>query len=153
MGMAASMGAFLLSGGEKGKRFILPHSKVMIHQPLGGAYGQASDVEITTKEILKTKDILNKELAKNTGKSLNVIEKDTDRDFYMNAKEAVSYGIVDKILSNWSKLLIQCRSSRVRNDVGTSASFLICMGGGERVGGRIIESLPAKNERMINDRE
>ena len=100
MGMAASMGAFLLSGGEKGKRFILPHSKVMIHQPLGGAYGQASDVEITTKEILKTKDILNKELAKNTGKSLNVIEKDTDRDFYMNAKEAVSYGIVDKILSN-----------------------------------------------------
>lgn len=99
VGMAASMGAFLLSGGEKGKRFTLPNSRVMIHQPWGGAQGMASDIEITAKEILRLKDLLNKELAKNTGKSLNVIEKDTDRDFYLDAKAAMAYGIVDKILS------------------------------------------------------
>ncbi len=98
VGLAASMGAVILSAGKKGKRYILPHSEVMIHQPWGGAQGQASDIEITAKHILKTRDTLNKMLAKNTGQKLSVIEKDTDRDFFMDAKEAVKYGIVDKII-------------------------------------------------------
>ncbi len=98
VGLAASMGAVILSSGKKGKRYILPHSEVMIHQPWGGAQGQASDIEITAKHILKLKDVLNKILAKNTGQKLSVIEKDTDRDFYMDAKDAVKYGIVDKII-------------------------------------------------------
>ncbi len=98
VGLAASMGAVILSAGAKGKRYILPHSEVMIHQPWGGAQGQASDIEITAKHILKTRDTLNKILAKNTGQKLSTIEKDTDRDFFMDAKEAVKYGIVDKII-------------------------------------------------------
>ena len=98
VGMSASMAAVILSAGAKGKRFILPHSEVMIHQPWGGAQGQASDIEITAKHILKTRETLNKLLAKNTGQKLSTIEKDTDRDFFMNAKEAVKYGIVDKII-------------------------------------------------------
>ena len=98
VGLAASMGAVVLSAGAKGKRYILPHSEVMIHQPWGGAQGQASDIEITAKHILKTRDTLNKLLAKNTGQKLSTIEKDTDRDFFMDANEAVKYGIVDKIL-------------------------------------------------------
>lgn len=97
VGMAASMGAVLLSAGAKGKRFILPNAEVMIHQPLGGAEGQATDIAITAKHILKTKENLNKILAKNTGKPLAQIEKDTDRDFYMPADEAKKYGIVDEI--------------------------------------------------------
>jgi len=98
VGTAASMGAVILSSGAKGKRYALPHSEVMIHQPLGGAQGQASDIEITAKRIIKTRETLNKLLAKNTGQKLSVIEKDTDRDFFMDAKEAVKYGIVDKVI-------------------------------------------------------
>jgi ATP-dependent Clp protease, protease subunit len=96
-GMAASMGSIILSQGEKGKRFILPNAEVMIHQPWGGAQGQASDIEITARHILKTRDTLNKMLAKATGQKLEKIEKDTDRDFFMDAHEAKKYGIVDQI--------------------------------------------------------
>jgi len=97
VGIAASMGAVLLSAGAKGKRFILPNAEVMIHQPLGGTEGQASDIAITAKHILKTRENLNKILAKNTGNPLAQVEKDTDRDFYMSADEAKKYGIVDEI--------------------------------------------------------
>ena len=97
VGMAASMGAFLLSSGAKGKRFALPNSKIMIHQPLGGAQGQASDIAIQAEEILRTKKRLNEILSKNTGQDLAKIEFDTDRDFYMTAEEAEKYGLVDKI--------------------------------------------------------
>lgn len=97
VGMAASGGALLLSQGAKGKRFILPNAEVMIHQPLGGAEGQASDIEITAKHIIKIRDRLNKMLAKATGQKLAQIEKDVDRDFFMDADEAKKYGIVDKI--------------------------------------------------------
>ena len=99
IGMAASMGAFLLSAGAKGKRFALPHSEIMIHQPLGGAKGQATDIEIQAKQILRIKATLNEILAKNTGKPLEIIEKDTDRDNYMTAEEALDYGLIDKILT------------------------------------------------------
>ena len=97
VGMAASMGAFLLSSGAKGKRFALPNSKIMIHQPLGGAQGQASDIAIQAEEILRTKKRLNEILAANTGQERAKIEFDTDRDFYMTAEEAEAYGLVDKI--------------------------------------------------------
>ena len=97
VGMAASMGAFLLSSGAKGKRFALPNSKIMIHQPLGGAQGQASDIAIQAEEILLTKKRRNEILAANTGQELAKIEFDTDRDFYMTAEEAEKYGLVDKI--------------------------------------------------------
>ena len=97
IGMAASMGAFLLSSGAKGKRFALPNSEIMIHQPLGGAQGQASDIEIQATQILKTKEKLNAILAKNTSQKIEKIKKDTDRDFYMSAEEAKAYGIIDKI--------------------------------------------------------
>ncbi|WP_024787405.1 ATP-dependent Clp endopeptidase proteolytic subunit ClpP [Lebetimonas sp. JH369] len=98
MGQAASMGAFLLSSGAKGKRFALPHARIMIHQPLGGAQGQATDIEIHAKEILRMKKELNRILAENTGQSLRRIEKDTERDFFMSAEEAMKYGLVDKVL-------------------------------------------------------
>ncbi len=98
VGMAASMGAVLLSAGTKGKRFALPNSEVMIHQVMGGAEGQAKDIEITAKHILKTKERLNKILAEHTGQPLKKIEKDTDRDYFMTSDEAKSYGIVDKII-------------------------------------------------------
>ena len=98
IGQAASMGAFLLSCGTKGKRYALPNSRIMIHQPLGGAQGQATDMEITVKEILRIKENLNKILAQNTGQKLAKIEKDTDRHFFMSAKEAAEYGIIDKVL-------------------------------------------------------
>jgi ATP-dependent Clp protease protease subunit len=97
IGMAASMGAFLLSGGAKGKRFALPNAEVMIHQPSGGARGQASDIKIVADNIIKTRRKLNEILAKNTGKPLEVIEVDTERDFYMSAEEAREYGIIDGI--------------------------------------------------------
>ena len=99
IGMAASMGAFLLSSGTKGKRFVLPHSEVMIHQPLGGARGQASDIRIQAEQIMRTKATLNRILAENTGKTIEEIERDTDRDNYMTAEEALAYGLVDKILT------------------------------------------------------
>jgi ATP-dependent Clp protease, protease subunit len=99
VGLAASMGSVILSQGAKGKRSILPNAEVMIHQPWGGAQGQASDIEITARHILKTRDQLNKMLAKATGKSLSQIEKDTDRDFFMGANEAKAYGIIDTILN------------------------------------------------------
>jgi len=98
MGQAASMGAFLLSSGEKGKRFALPHARIMIHQPLGGAQGQATDIEIHTKEILRMKKELNSILAKNTGQTLKKITNDTERDNFMSSKEAVEYGLIDKVL-------------------------------------------------------
>ena len=98
IGMAASMGAFLLSAGAKGKRIALPHSEIMIHQPLGGAQGQASDIKIRADLILRTRDMLNKILAENTGKSIEQIERDTDRDNFMTAEQALAYGIIDRIL-------------------------------------------------------
>jgi ATP-dependent Clp protease protease subunit len=98
VGMAASAAALLLSAGKKGKRYSLPNSEIMIHQPLGGAQGQASDIEITAKQIVKLKTKLSQIMAKNTGKSLTQIEKDADRDYYMSADEAKKYGIVDKVL-------------------------------------------------------
>ncbi len=98
LGQAASMGAFLLSSGEKGKRFALPHARIMIHQPLGGAQGQATDIEIHAKEILRMKKELNEILAKNTGQTLRKITADTERDNFMSAKEAVEYGLIDKVL-------------------------------------------------------
>lgn len=98
IGQAASMGAFLLSAGTKGKRFALPNARIMIHQPLGGAQGQATDIEIQANEILRLKAMLNKTLAKNTGNKLSKIEKDTDRDFFMSSQEALEYGLIDKIL-------------------------------------------------------
>ncbi|GAA8856654.1 ATP-dependent Clp endopeptidase proteolytic subunit ClpP [Helicobacter pylori] len=103
IGQAASMGAFLLSCGAKGKRFSLPHSRIMIHQPLGGAQGQASDIEIISNEILRLKGLMNSILAQNSGQSLEQIAKDTDRDFYMSAKEAKEYGLIDKVLEKNAK--------------------------------------------------
>lgn len=97
VGMAASMGSLILSQGAKGKRFILPNAEVMIHQPMGGAYGQATDIDITAKHILKTRDRLNKMLAKATGQKLSKIEQDVERDFFMDADEAKSYGLIDQI--------------------------------------------------------
>ncbi|MDO8430460.1 MAG: ATP-dependent Clp endopeptidase proteolytic subunit ClpP [Candidatus Taylorbacteria bacterium] len=98
VGVAASMGALILSSGKKGKRFALPNAEVMIHQPLGGAEGQASDIEISAKHILKTRESLNKMLSKNTGQPLSKIEKDVDRNFFMDAEESRKYGIIDKII-------------------------------------------------------
>ena len=100
MGLCASMGAFLLSSGTKGKRYALPNCEVMIHQPLGGAQGQATEIKIAAEHILKTKDKLNKILSINTNKELAIIEKDTDRDNFMTASEALDYGIIDKIIKN-----------------------------------------------------
>ncbi|PID30275.1 MAG: ATP-dependent Clp endopeptidase, proteolytic subunit ClpP [Candidatus Cloacimonadota bacterium] len=97
IGQAASMGALLLTAGAKGKRIALPNSRVMIHQPLGGAQGQASDIKIAAEEILKTRDILNKIISETTGQTIDKVEVDTDRNYFMNAKEALDYGIVDKI--------------------------------------------------------
>ena len=98
IGMAASMGAFLLAGGEKGKRFALPNSRIMLHQVAGGTEGQATDIEIQAKEILKIKLLMNEILAKNTGQKLATIEKDTDRNFWMSPTEAKDYGLIDKVL-------------------------------------------------------
>lgn len=98
LGDAASMGAFLLSGGTKGKRLALPNSRIMIHQPLGGAKGQATDIEIEAKEILRMKQMLNELLAQHTGQSIETIRKDTERDNFMTAKEALEYGLIDKII-------------------------------------------------------
>ena len=99
IGMAASMGAFLLAGGAKGKRFALPNAEIMIHQPLGGAQGQATEIEIAAKHILRTKEKLNSILAERTGQPLEVIEKDTDRDNYMTAEEAMAYGLIDQVIA------------------------------------------------------
>jgi ATP-dependent Clp protease protease subunit len=99
VGIAASMGAFLLAGGEKGKRLALPNSEILIHQPMGGTRGQATDIQIHAEHIIRTRAKMNEILAANTGKSLEQIARDTDRDFYMNAEEALEYGIIDKIVS------------------------------------------------------
>ena len=98
IGQAASMGAFLLSSGEKGKRYALPHARIMIHQPLGGAQGQASDIAIQAEEILRMKKELNAILAANTGQSVKTLEKDTDRDNFLSAKQALDYGLIDEVL-------------------------------------------------------
>ena len=98
VGMAASMGAFLLAGGEAGKRFALPNSKVMIHQVMGGTEGQAADIKIQAEEIIRVKDTMNRILAEHTGQSIERVEKDTDRDYYMTAKEAKDYGVIDKVI-------------------------------------------------------
>ena len=100
MGMAASMGAFLLAGGTKGKRYALPNAEIMIHQPSGGAQGQASDIKIVAEQILKTKQKLNRILAENTNQPIEVIERDTERDNYMSAEDALSYGIIDKVIEH-----------------------------------------------------
>ncbi len=100
VGMAASMGAFLLSSGAKGKRYALPNSEIMIHQPLGGTRGQAEDIRIHTERILKTRDTLNRIISENTGKTLEEVAKDTDRDNFMTADEAVEYGIIDKVVKS-----------------------------------------------------
>jgi len=103
IGQAASMGSFLLSSGAKGKRFALPHARIMIHQPLGGAQGQASDIAIQAQEILRMKGELNEILAKNTGQKIETIEADTDRDNFMSAKESVAYGLIDEVLAKKEK--------------------------------------------------
>ena len=102
LGQAASMGAFLLCSGTKGKRMALPHSRVLIHQPLGGAQGQATDIEIQAQEILRIKKTLNEIMASNTGQSIKKIEKDTDRDYIMTPQEALEYGMIDKVISKES---------------------------------------------------
>lgn len=99
LGMAASMGAFLLSSGKKGKRYALPNSEIMIHQPLGGAKGQATEIKIAAEQILKTKEKLNKILSENTGQDLKKVEQDTERDHFLNANEALDYGLIDKIIT------------------------------------------------------
>ncbi|HEY0980374.1 MAG TPA: ATP-dependent Clp endopeptidase proteolytic subunit ClpP [Candidatus Paceibacterota bacterium] len=104
IGMAASMGAFLLAGGAKGKRFALPNSEIMIHQPSGGAEGQATDIEISAKRILKMRSKLNQIMAKNTGQKISKIELDVERDFFMEADEAVTYGIVDSVITKPSEI-------------------------------------------------
>lgn len=103
IGMAASMGAFLLAAGEKGKRYALPNSEVMIHQPLGGAQGQATEIEIAAKRILSLRDKLNQVLAERTGQPIEVIERDTDRDNFKTAEEALEYGLIDKVLTRNSE--------------------------------------------------
>ena len=100
MGMAASMAAFLLAGGTKGKRYALPNAEIMIHQPSGGAQGQATEIKIVAEQILKTKEKLNKILAENTNQPIEVIERDTERDNYMSAEEALAYGIIDKVIEH-----------------------------------------------------
>jgi ATP-dependent Clp protease protease subunit len=100
IGQAASMGALLLTGGAKGKRFCLPHSRMMIHQPLGGFQGQASDIDIHAREILQIRDKLNKVLAQHTGQPIEKVQLDTDRDNFLSPEDAVSYGLIDKVLSN-----------------------------------------------------
>ena len=100
IGMAASMGAFLLSGGKKGKRFALPNAEIMIHQPSGGAQGQATEIQIAAEHILRTKKKLNEILAANTGKPLEVIQQDTERDNFMSAEEAKEYGLIDEVIVN-----------------------------------------------------
>jgi ATP-dependent Clp protease protease subunit len=99
IGMAASMGAFLLAAGEKGKRFSLPNSKVMIHQPLGGTQGQATEIEIHAREILKTREQLNRILSERTGQPMEKIERDTERDYYLSADESKEYGLIDQVIS------------------------------------------------------
>ncbi|MCI8588390.1 MAG: ATP-dependent Clp protease proteolytic subunit [Bacilli bacterium] len=103
LGMAASMAAFLLSSGEKGKRFILPNGEVMIHQPLGGAQGQATEIKIAAEHILRLREKLNQMLSQNTGQNIETIEQDTERDNFMNSKEALEYGLVDKIIEKRHK--------------------------------------------------
>lgn len=100
VGQAASMGAFLLAGGTKGKRYALPNARIMIHQPMGGSRGQARDIEIQTREILRLKEVLDTTLAENTGHSLEKIKQDSDRDYYMGAEEAMNYGLIDKVISD-----------------------------------------------------
>jgi len=104
IGMAASMGAMILSAGTKGKRFVLPNAEIMIHQPLGGAEGQASDIEISARQIVRHKEVLYKMLAKNTGQPLSKIEKDADRNYWMDAAEAKKYGIVDEVITKNSNI-------------------------------------------------
>ena len=103
LGMAASMGAFLLSSGKKGKRYALPNSEIMIHQPLGGAKGQATEIKIAAEQILKTKEKLNKILSENTGQDLKKVEQDTERDHFLDANEALDYGLIDKIITQKKK--------------------------------------------------
>ncbi len=112
IGQAASMGAMLLAAGSKGKRFALPNARIMIHQPLGGAQGQATDIEIQTKEILRMKKLLNEMLAKHSGQPLSKVEKDTDRDFYMSAAEAVEYGIVDEVIETKKGIIKPGKSTK-----------------------------------------
>ena len=115
MGLAASMGSFLLTAGTKGKRYALPNAEILIHQPLGGAQGQATEIEIVARQILKTRERLNAILAKQTGQKIKTIEKDTDRDNYMTAQEALDYGLIDAIMTN---------SKDLQQSIGWSRQFL-----------------------------
>ena len=139
IGMAASMAAFLLSSGKKGKRYALPNSEVMIHQPLGGVNGQATEIKIAADRILKLKDKLNKILSKNTGKDLETIAQDTERDYFMDSIEAFDYGIVDKVLDNekitaegtHEELLQSCDAYREIAESQLSAAELAASSGKE----------------------
>ncbi len=112
VGMAASMGAFLLAGGAKNKRFALPNSKIMIHQVMGGATGQATDIKIQAEEILKVKESMNKILANHTGQPIEKVEKDTDRDYYMTADEAKAYGVIDRVISRQGDATSESKSKK-----------------------------------------
>jgi ATP-dependent Clp protease protease subunit len=112
VGQAASFGAILLAAGTKGKRYALPNARIMIHQPLGGAQGQATDIEIQTKEILRMKKLLNEIMAKHTGQPLAKIEKDTDRDFYMSAEEGVQYGLIDEVIESRKAIIKPSKPSK-----------------------------------------
>ncbi len=112
VGQAASMGALLLAAGSKGKRYALPNARIMIHQPLGGAQGQATDIEIQTKEIMRMKKLLNEIMAKHTGQALAKVEKDTDRDFYMSAEEAVQYGLIDEVIESKKGIIKPAKPSK-----------------------------------------
>jgi ATP-dependent Clp protease protease subunit len=105
VGVTASFGTVLLTAGTKGRRYVLPHATIHMHQPLGGAQGQASDIEIQARQILRLKELLNQVMAKHTGKPLEVIERDTDRDFYLDAPQAVEYGLVDQVIDTPEKAL------------------------------------------------
>lgn len=119
MGMAASMGSFLLSGGTKGKRYALPNAEIMIHQPSGGARGQATEIRIAAENILKTRQRLNRILSENTGKSIEEIERDTERDNYMTADEAAEYGLIDKVIGKTATITSTTTSDNKTNDTKT----------------------------------
>ncbi len=123
LGMAASMGSFLLTAGAKGKRFALPNAEIMIHQPLGGAQGQATEIEIAARHILKTRERLNNILAERTGQPIEVIERDTDRDNFMTAEEAKAYGLIDEVMENSSSL---ARLLRKQPENELSGCFFVC---------------------------
>lgn len=125
MGMAASMGSFLLTAGTKGKRFALPNAEIMIHQPLGGAQGQATEIEIAARHILATRERLNKILVERTGQPLEVIERDTDRDNYMTAQQAKEYSLIDEVMESSKSLKVKMRKMKEVSNFFKVRSFLL----------------------------